>query len=157
MYYIQLIIHTYIHSTFWSTIMSSNRILIIEGQEILATSYKLALELEGFDTIITSDGYTALQKVQSYRPAIIILDISNQDINGWEILKLLHVKEDIEQIPVIVTSELPELRQKIKALQEGAEDYITKPVKLDYLVQRIKTILKDKTTKRLKCQEIKIE
>ena len=122
--------------------MLTKKILIIEDQEILATDYKLALELAGFEIIVSHNGYSALQKLNTSTPDIILLDISLPDINGWEILKLLHVKEHIEKIPVIVISEGDEIRDKIKAIQEGAEDYISRPFKPSDLVKRIQTLLK---------------
>ena len=116
------------------------KVLIIEDEYSLADAISETLKKENFTVEIISDGeegeYEALTNVYD----IILLDVMLPNKNGFEILKELR-KEKIET-PIIMLTAKSEIYDKLNGLENGADDYITKPFHMKELVARIKVILK---------------
>lgn len=116
------------------------KILIIEDEYSLADAISETLKKENFTVEIISDGeegeYEALTNIYD----IILLDVMLPNKNGFEILKELR-KEKIET-PIIMLTAKSEIYDKLNGLENGADDYITKPFHIKELVARIKVILK---------------
>ena len=116
------------------------KVLIIEDEHSLADAIAETLKKENFTVEIISDGeegeYEALTNVYD----IILLDVMLPNKNGFEILKELR-KEKIET-PIIMLTAKSEMYDKLNGLENGADDYITKPFHMKELVARIKVILK---------------
>ncbi|MBP8846442.1 MAG: response regulator, partial [Thermoanaerobaculia bacterium] len=72
---------------------------------------------------------------------LILLDIMMHDMDGWEVLKLLQLDEATQRVPVVILSARAEPRDRIRGLQEGAVDYLAKPVAIEEVVARIESIL----------------
>ena len=87
------------------------------------------------------NGLDALDAVQKSRPDLILLDIMMHDMDGWEVLKLLQLDEATQRVPVVILSARAEPRDRIRGLQEGAVDYLAKPVAIEEVVARIESIL----------------
>ena len=119
------------------------KILIIEDEYSLADAISETLKREGFSTQIITDGekgeYEALTGVYD----LILLDIMLPNKDGFKILASLQ-KEKIET-PVIILTAKSEIYDKLNGLENGADDYITKPFHMKELIARIKIVLKRKT------------
>jgi DNA-binding response OmpR family regulator len=79
-------------------------------------------------------------------PDLILLDIMMEGMDGWEVLKLLKMEERTRGIPVVILSARVEPRDKIRGLQEGAVDYITKPFSVKDVLESIHLILKPRAS-----------
>jgi len=81
-------------------------------------------------------------RAQSDHPDVILLDIMMHQMDGWEVLKLLKLDEQTHPIPVVILSARVEPKDKIRGLQEGAIDYVTKPFAVREILEKVEAILK---------------
>lgn len=119
------------------------KILIIEDEYSLADAIAETLEKENFTPNIITNGEEGENEALSNVYDLILLDVMLPDKDGFEILKNLR-KEKIET-PVIMLTAKSEMDDKLNGLENGADDYITKPFHMRELIARIKVILKRKT------------
>ena len=115
------------------------RILIVDDEPKMVELISLNLKLEGFEVITASDGYQALEKVTREMPDLVLLDIMMPDMDGFETLKQIR---EIASVPVIFLSVKNEEYDRVRGLDLGADDYITKPFSPRELVSRIKAVLR---------------
>ncbi|KMQ59455.1 transcriptional regulator [Chryseobacterium angstadtii] len=134
------------------------KILIIEDHKDLATNITDYLKKEDYICEVASDAKEALEKIELFEYDCILLDLMLPDGNGLDILK--HIKNYAPESSVIIVSAKNSLDTKLTGLDDGADDYITKPFSLPELHSRIKAVLRRKTpeTNRiLSFNEIKID
>ncbi|PIR43194.1 DNA-binding response regulator [candidate division WWE3 bacterium CG10_big_fil_rev_8_21_14_0_10_32_10] len=134
------------------------KILVVEDEHKIATSLKKGLEQENFAVDIAFDGEVGYDFAVSGEYDCIILDLMLPKMDGVEICKNLR-KENINT-PILMLTAKSELEDKIKGLNTGADDYITKPFAFEELLARIKAILRrpNKTIGNvLKCQDLEMD
>jgi DNA-binding response OmpR family regulator len=118
----------------------TERILIVEDDDAIATGLALNLKLAGRPTIIARDGDEALAHAIGEDFALILLDINLPKRNGLEVLSALRAADNL--VPVIVLSARHGEFDKVAALRLGADDYVTKPFALAELLARIDAVLR---------------
>ena len=118
---------------------TKDKILIVEDDETIAAFLIAVLEANGFDTIRASLGREAVTLISSHCPDLVLLDLSLPDMDGMEILAGLR---KWSTLPVIVVSARGRERDKVIALDMGADDYLTKPFGPGELLARIRTALR---------------
>ncbi|WCE30930.1 response regulator transcription factor [Vibrio sp. SCSIO 43137] len=111
------------------------KVLIVEDDVILAGQLSDALENEGWTTEISADGIDALYRATSESWDAIILDLGLPKLNGIAVLK--GIRDEGITAPVIILSARDALTQRIEGLNEGADDYVTKPFEMAELVARL--------------------
>ena len=116
------------------------KILLIEDNVRLSELVKKNLIKSGFVTDIAKDIEEAVHNLKSYSYDAIVLDLNLPDGNGMSLLKQIRDKKN--QIPVIILTANIDFNNKIKGLNIGADDYLTKPFKHEELVARLKAILR---------------
>lgn len=109
-----------------------------EAREILAS----VLEELGVKVLTAAGGAEGVALVASEEPAMVVLDLLMDPMDGWETLRLLRL--EAEQVPVVIVSARDRPQDKIRALQEGAHDYITKPFKPRAVAGRLARLLVDR-------------
>ena len=102
------------------------KILLVDDDEALANVFSTALKKEGFETSIAVTGEEGLQKAESEKPDLILLDQVLPDIQGNQVLSQLKSKEETKNIPVIILSNFSQEELVKTALSEGAQEYIFK-------------------------------
>ena len=117
-------------------------ILIVEDDNHIKNLISTTLKVNKYNFLIASSGNEAIMLAVSHKPDIILLDLGLPDMDGVEIIK--NVRE-WSNIPIIVISARSEDKDKIEALDFGADDYITKPFSVEELLARIRV-----ATRRLK-------
>ncbi|MGE7625153.1 response regulator transcription factor [Viridibacillus sp. NPDC096237] len=117
----------------------SNRILVIEDDKAIGNLIKMTLSTQGYEYDIAIDGKSALKKVLSVPPDVIILDLGLPDMDGIEVINKIR---GWSQTPIIIVSARGEEHDKIHALDAGADDYVTKPFSVDELLARIRVALR---------------
>ena len=117
-------------------------VMVIEDEEAIGIMLKYNLEKEGFDVAVQSRGSKAVADVEKLHPSVILLDWMLPEMSGVEICKLIRSKPDIKDIPIIMLTAKGEEEDKIKGLNAGADDYVTKPFSVLELVARVKTQLR---------------
>ena len=120
-----------------------NKVIIVEDEKSISNFLSTVLRANDFDTIIASTGSEALSLISSHCPDLIILDLGLPDIDGIEILTALR---SWSNLPVIVVSARTHERDKVLALDLGADDYLDKPFGTSELLARIRTALRHTRT-----------
>lgn len=98
----------------------------------------------GYDVILARDGEEALQKVKEKPPDLILLDIMMPKMDGFEVARRLKEEEETKIIPIVMVTALRESEDRVKALEVGADDFISKPVEKTELRARVMSLLKVK-------------
>lgn len=120
------------------------KILIIDDNENNLKILKLLLEKEGYNVDILSDGTKAFKLIDEIKPDLIILDIMMPNIDGFEICRIIKSDEKTYKIPIIIITALNDLEDKLKGIELGADEFLTKPINRRELLTRVKTLLKFK-------------
>jgi len=116
-----------------------SRILLVEDDVALRTSVRQILEREGHQVKVATDGAAGVRELESGAFDVVLLDIGLPFVDGWRILGTLEGK----RLPsVIVISARGEERDKVRALDMGADDYLAKPFGADELLARIRVVLR---------------
>ncbi|MEX0645493.1 MAG: phosphate regulon transcriptional regulator PhoB [Parvularculaceae bacterium] len=122
--------------------MAQTRILVVEDEEALTTLLDYNLRQENFDVAIASDGEEALVKIDEAAPDIVILDWMLPKISGIEVCRRLRSRPETKNIPVIMLTARSEEADRIRGLETGADDYLTKPFSTNELVARVRAVLR---------------
>jgi two-component system KDP operon response regulator KdpE len=114
-------------------------ILVVDDEAKMAEAVSMNLEVEGYDVILASNGSEALKKITEQLPDLVVLDGMMPEMDGFETLKSIR---EISTIPVIMLTVLGEETDKIRGLELGADDYMTKPFSPKELATRVKAMLR---------------
>jgi DNA-binding response OmpR family regulator len=115
-------------------------VLLVDDEQAITTNLAPFLERSGFVVAVASDGEQALQRVASFGPDLIVLDILMPRLDGRETLRRL--RHAGNWTPVILLTQVGESTERAMALEEGADDYLNKPFDPHELVARIRAILR---------------
>lgn len=119
--------------------MFDKKILIIEDEKVIQNFLSLSLKSKKYEPIIAENGLLGISLFMSHNPDLILLDLGLPDIDGTEVLKQIRSSNDI---PIIIISARGQEREKVNALDLGADDYITKPFNIEELFARIRVVLR---------------
>ena len=115
------------------------RILVVDDEPRMIRFIQMNLELEGYSVSQATNGFEALNKVKDELPDLVILDVMMHDMDGFETLRLLR---EVSAIPVIMLTVKADEEDKVKGLELGADDYMTKPFSPRELSSRVKAVLR---------------
>ncbi|WP_456390731.1 phosphate regulon transcriptional regulator PhoB [Profundibacter sp.] len=122
--------------------ITSPRILVIEDEPSQVEILRFNLHQEGFDVRVSMDGEAGVQAAIEDPPDLILLDWMLPNLSGIEVCRLLRRKKETREIPVLMLTARSEERDKIRGLDIGADDYITKPYSIRELIARIHSALR---------------
>jgi two-component system phosphate regulon response regulator PhoB len=114
------------------------KIFIIEDEPSIVKLLKYNLEKEGFIVGFSDNGNEGFKSLKNFDPDILLLDWMLPDLSGIEICKLIKKNEKLSKIPIIMLTARGEEEDKIKGLDSGVDDYMTKPFSFKELFSRIK-------------------
>ena len=114
-------------------------ILIADDEKSIRNFLKVSLETQGYKCLEADCGANTLMLAASHNPDILILDLGLPDIDGVEVIKKLRA---ISRMPIVIVSARGHDREKVEALDDGADDYLTKPFSVPELLARIRVILR---------------
>jgi len=123
-----------------------NKILIADDEPSNRSILSQVLTRKGYMVETANDGREALQKIESARPDLLVLDYMMPDLSGLEVLKQLRKKED--DTPVIMVTAYGTLERAVEAMKEGAYDFITRPFEPDHIVLVVQKALERQRLKR---------
>lgn len=112
-------------------------ILIIEDDQIFRAIIFDLLELENFNVISAQDGFLGLKLAKQFKPDLILCDINIPQLNGYGVLNRLREDSTIAKTPFIFLTSDSDTESRAQAMQLGANDYLTKPVKFSTLLAAI--------------------
>jgi len=119
-------------------------ILVVEDEKDLRLNLQEMLEHEGFNILTAANGVEALELTASIEPDLILSDIKMPDMDGFEFLKVLQQKTETANIPFIFLTAKVDMQDLREGMVLGADDYITKPFKINELITAINTRLRKK-------------
>lgn len=120
----------------------SAKILLVEDDPSLTELIKYNLEKEGYDVTVEMDGEEGLLSAQTHSPDLILLDWMLPNLSGIEICRRIRREKSTRNIPVIMLTARSEENDRIRGLDTGADDYITKPFSPKELIARIKAMFR---------------
>ena len=113
---------------------------MVDDEPDLLWALRFALGDEGYEVDSASSGAAALTLIEERRPHLILVDVVMPGIDGFELCRRLRRDERFASIPIIFLTALLDTADRIKGLNEGADDYVSKPFDLDELKARIRAI-----------------
>ena len=116
------------------------RILLIEDEPHILLGLKDALEFEGFAVLSAQKGHDGVSLARAEKPDCVILDIMLPDINGYQVCE--EIRRWDAHVPIIMLTARSQATDKIRGLDAGADDYVTKPFSVNELVARIRAIFR---------------
>ena len=119
-----------------------SKLLLIEDEDSLAYTLKTFFEKKNFNVEIVKDGEDALFQAESMKPDIVLLDWMLPNMSGLEICRQIRTVKDIKKTPIIFLTAKGEEEDKLRGLDIGADDYITKPFSQMELLARINALLR---------------
>ncbi len=118
------------------------KVLVVEDEEAISHLLSYNLQKEGFTVATSGDGDEAMMRVQEERPDIVLLDWMLPNISGIEFCRQLRSRNETREIPVIMLTARGEEEDRVRGLEIGADDYVTKPFSMTELVARMRAVLR---------------
>ena len=119
------------------------RVLVVEDDPVLTRVLRDNLTFEGFDVESVADGGDALAVARQFTPDLVLLDVNLPNQSGFALCEAWRQKS---QVPIILLTAMGQKADKIRGLQLGADDYVTKPFELEELLARIHAVLRRSRT-----------
>jgi len=139
---------TRVRSAFGKIRMTSpKRIFIVDDEPDLTDLLLFRLERKGYDVEAVNDPFVALSRARDFSPDLIVLDVMMPDLDGYQLIRMFRSDNILSDVPVVMLTARAGVDDRIKGLESGADDYVSKPFETKELILRIRSILK-RTTDR---------
>lgn len=137
----------------------NNKILLIEDDKNIIKFLSLSLETNGYKLIKATHGIEGISMFMTDNPDLILLDLGLPDIDGMEVLKQIRAQSEL---PIMIVSARGQEKEKVDALDAGADDYVTKPFHINELLARVRVALRKKAPsivkeKQFHCDDLCID
>ncbi|MFC1591611.1 response regulator [Thermodesulfobacteriota bacterium] len=133
------------------------KILVVDDDPLIVSLIEKTLETTGYQIVTAYDGEEALQKVEDERPDIIILDVMMPKKDGLEVCRTIKENEETRLLPVVMLTSKDFIEDKVSGLEQGADDYITKPFNPKEFLARIKGLVERHIYRSHRAEEEKLE
>ena len=117
------------------------KILIVDDDEQATTLLEKVLAIKGHVATSVNESAETIQVANSISPDLILLDLMMPEPNGFEVCKMLRADPNYSEIPIVIFSAMDDSESKEAAYAAGANDYLTKPVRMDDLAQTIEALI----------------
>lgn len=117
----------------------SGCVLVIEDDRSISELIRLYLEREGFEVCMASNGESGLELLGEREPVLVVLDIMLPEMDGWEVCRRIR---EIQELPIIMLTARDAVSDRVRGLELGADDYVTKPFDPRELVARVRAVLR---------------
>jgi two-component system cell cycle response regulator DivK len=118
-----------------------SRILLVEDNEMNRDMLSRRLTRRGFEVVIAVNGQEGVEMTQQQSPDIVLMDMSLPVLDGWEATRRLKAAEETKHIPIIALTAHAMAGDREKTLEAGCDDYDTKPIEFQRLLEKINTLL----------------
>jgi two-component system, OmpR family, response regulator MprA len=118
----------------------SGRVLVVDDDRAIRESLARALELDGYEVELASDGAAALAAIRGTRPDVAVVDVMMPNIDGLTLCRVLRAERD--RLPILMLTARTETSDRVAGLDAGADDYLPKPFELDELMARLRALLR---------------
>ena len=120
-------------------------ILIVEDETDIAESLKARLMLDSFNVVLAANGQDGVAVARKMKPDLIIMDVMMPIVNGLDACAALKSDDDTKQIPILMLTALPHMKDVENAFHVGADDFLNKPYSNERLLKKIETLLAKKS------------
>ncbi|MDW8468788.1 MAG: response regulator [Burkholderiales bacterium] len=134
------------------------RVLVVDDDPDMAAFLEMWLKREGMHTVVAHDGNAALAMVQADPPDLVICDVLMPGPDGFEVCRRLKTNEATALIPVVLVTALDDSQSRVRGIEAGADDFLSKPVHREELIARVKTLRRlHETRKELEARRLAAE
>ena len=119
------------------------KILVVEDEPNIIKLVTFILESNGYEVIPACIGSEGIEKAKAEKPDLIVLDVMMPEMDGFEVAKILNADPATKDIPILMLSSKAQFEDKMKGIDSGATDYITKPFEKEELLQKVKECLEE--------------
>ena len=119
-----------------------HRVLVVDDESDVTELLQYRLEQEGYRVATLNDPLGFVVKVREFEPDLMLLDIMMPELSGIQLCRIVRADPSMKDIPVIFLSARGEVEDRIKGLEAGAEDYVSKPFNISELILRVSKMLK---------------
>lgn len=116
-------------------------VLVVDDSKVIRAMLSNTFRKEGFTVETAENGEKAIEKLKTYRPHFITMDVEMPGIDGFQTSKLIHTNPDTENIPIIIISSVDTVESHIKALEAGVSEYFVKPFEPVKLINYVKNVI----------------
>ncbi|MDF2720743.1 MAG: DNA-binding response regulator [Paenibacillus sp.] len=120
--------------------MNNKKILVVEDEPSISMLINFNLKLAGYEVVCVYDGEAVFETIPQFRPDLIVLDLMLPKLDGVQVCKRLRKENNL--VPIVMLTAMHDLSDKIAGLDNGADDYMTKPFSPQELISRIQAILR---------------
>ena len=124
--------------------LKSNTILVVDDVPVNIQLLVTYLSAEGYNVVSAKDGHDAMKAVKEHQPDLVLLDVMMPKMNGFEVCEAIKSDDATKFIPVILVTALNEPEDKVKGMDSGADDFLTKPFNKLELLVRVRSLLRIK-------------
>jgi two-component system phosphate regulon response regulator PhoB len=114
----------------------------MEDEDALATLLQYNLEKEGYDVVVAADGEEGLVQIDERQPDLVLLDWMLPKVSGIEVCRRIRGRPETRNLPIIMLTARGEESDRVRGLDTGADDYLTKPFSMTELIARIRAVLR---------------
>lgn len=119
----------------------TKKVLIVDDERDITETIKFVLEAAGYECLCAYDGEEGLNAAKELNPDLIILDVMMPKINGFKISRLLKFDTRYKDIPILMLTARSQEKDRELGEETGADEYITKPFDIDFVLERVKAHL----------------
>ena len=119
----------------------AKKVLIVDDEQDIVETLKLMLETENYECHCAYDGEQGLNKAREIMPDLIILDVMMPVMNGYKVSRLLKFDTRYKDIPILMLTARSQEKDKELGEETGADEYITKPFDINFVIERVKSYL----------------
>jgi len=121
--------------------MDPKKILIVDDEVDLVETVRFPLEIEGYHVLVAHNGEDALNQARTENPDMILLDLMLPKLDGYKVCRLLKFDERYKHIPILMLTAKTQAKDIVIGMKTGADEYITKPFDINYLMKKVKEYL----------------
>ncbi len=143
--------------------MSNPLILVVDDEHDILDLVEYNLIKQGYDVIKSDNGHDGIQLARKHKPSLILLDIMMPKMDGHQMCQFLKQERYLKDIPIIFLTARSDEKSEVQSLDEGADDYLTKPISISKLMSHIKAVLRrvgpngEKQQKTIQLNDLEID
>jgi len=122
----------------------AQKVMVVDDEVLNLKLIQAMLKPQGYQVILAGDGAECLAKIEEDPPDLVLMDIMMPHMDGFEVVRTLKTRPHLALIPIVMVTALQDINDRVKALEVGADDFLTKPVDRMELRARVRSLLKVK-------------
>ncbi|MEO7741439.1 MAG: response regulator [Usitatibacter sp.] len=126
------------------TVPQARRVLVVDDVPSNVRMLAGLLKARGYEVITAASGQEGLDKSLSERPDIVLLDVMMPDLDGYEVCRAIRARPETQMLPIVMVTALDQPEERVKGIEAGADDFLSKPISQPELVARLRSLLRIK-------------